>query len=80
MEMIQGSPRVVSERIRVSPKVVSFWVLIEWRRPRVLLMRIMGTVGFTRSCNADGHNGALKAMMCIRCHITPLGSYKVRSR
>ena len=33
-----------------------------------------------RSCNADGHNGALKAMMCIYCHITPMGSYMVRSR
>ena len=45
-------------------KVVSLWVLIEWKRPRVSFMRVMGTVGFARNCKANGHNGALKAMMC----------------
>ena len=33
-----------------------------------------------RSYNVDGHNGALKAMVCIQCHITPMGSYMFRSR
>ena len=46
MERIQGSPRVTSEYLNMSgPKVVSLWVFIEWRRPRVLSMRVMGTVG-----------------------------------
>lgn len=33
-----------------------------------------------RSCNANGYNRALKAMICIQCHITPMRSYMVRSR
>ena len=33
-----------------------------------------------RSCNADGRNGALKAMMYIQCHIALMGGYMVRSR
>ena len=32
------------------------------------------------SCNADGLNEALKAMICIQYHVTPMGSYMVRSR
>ena len=28
----------------------------------------------------DGHNGALKAMLCIQCHVTPKRNYMVRSR
>ena len=39
-----------------------------------------GDCWVARSCNADGHNGALKAMMCTQCHVTPMGSYMVGSR
>ena len=52
MERIQDSPKVASECLNVSlqlslldpPKVVSFWVFKEWRRPRVSLMewRLLG--------------------------------------
>ena len=46
MERIQGSQRVASECLNVSPpKVVSLWVFIGWRRPRVSLMRVIETVG-----------------------------------
>ena len=34
-----------------------------------------GDCWVARSCNVDGHNGALKVLMCIQCHITPMGSY-----
>ena len=79
MEMIQGSLGVVSE-ISPSPKDVSLWVLIEWKRPSVSLMKVMVTVGFVRSYNVDGHNGALKVMMCTQCHVTPKISYMVGFR
>ena len=39
-----------------------------------------GDYWVARSYNADGYNGALNAMMCIQCYITPMGSYMVRSR
>ena len=39
-----------------------------------------GDCWVARSCNADGLNKALKAMVCIRCHVTPMGSYIVRFR
>ena len=39
-----------------------------------------GLLGCIRSYNADGHNGVVKAMMCIQCYITLMGSYMVRSR
>ena len=82
MEMIQVSPKVsVFECLFHDPsKVVSLWVLIEWRRPRASLMESYGDCWAVRSYKADSHNGALKAMMCTQCHVTPMRSYMVRPR
>ena len=32
-----------------------------------------------RSYKVDGYNGALKAIMCSQYHVTPMGSYTVRT-
>ena len=80
--MIQGNPRVVRELLRDRsenpPKVVSLWVLIEWWRPRASLMESYGDCWVVKSYKADGHNGALKAMICTQYYVTPMGSYMVR--
>ena len=39
-----------------------------------------GDCWVARSCNADGLNEALKATLCIQCHVTPIESYMVRFR
>ena len=85
MERIQGSPRVASECLNVSlqmspHKVVSLWVLIEWRRPRVSLMRVMGTVGLQGVAMLMALMKNLKAMICIQCHVTPIKGYMIRYR
>ena len=64
----------------VPPKVVSLWVLIEWRRPNVSLMRVMGAIELQGVAMLMVLNEALKAMICIQCHVTPIESYMVRSR
>ena len=56
------------------PKVVSLWVLIERRRPRVSLMESYGDYWVVRSYKGDGYNEALKAMMCTQYHVNPMGS------
>ena len=39
-----------------------------------------GNCWVARSCNADGLNEGLKAMICIQCHVTRMGSDMVRFR
>ena len=43
-------------------------------------MRVMGTIGLQGVAMLMAVNEALKAMICIQCHVTPMGSYMVRSR
>ena len=73
MERIQGSPRVVSVSRAVCsgvpPKVVPLWVFIEWGKPRVLLMEWE----FLGCKELMAIMGALKAMLCTQCHVTPQG-------
>ena len=83
MKRIQGSPRVTSECLmrskRVSPKGCVPLGIYRVEETKGLINEIHGDCWVVRSCNADSHNGALKAMMCIQCHVTPMGSYMVRS-
>ena len=46
---------------------------------KCLIMEIQGDCWAMKSYKADGHNRALKAIMCSQCHVTPMGSYMVRS-
>ena len=74
MERIQGNPRVaececLSVSVPGSPKVVSLWVFVGCRRPRVSLME-WGLLGCKELLAIIG---VLKAMMCIQCHVTPHG-------
>ena len=75
MERIQDSPRVASECLSVSldflQKVMSLWVFIEWKRPRVSLMecRLLGCMELMAIM------GAFKAMLCTQCHVTPHGMF-----
>ena len=50
------------------------------KETKCLIDESYGDCWVARSCNDDGHNGALKAMMCIQCHIIPMGSYMVGSK
>ena len=45
-----------------------------------LIMEIQGDCSVMKSYKVDGHNGELNAIMCSQCHVTPMGSYMVRSR
>ena len=45
-----------------------------------LMMKSHEDCSVVRSYKADGHNGALKAIMCSQCYVTPMGGYMVRSR
>jgi len=45
-----------------------------------LLMESQGDCWVVRSYKVDGHNVALKAIMCSQCHVTPMGSYMFRFR
>ena len=45
-----------------------------------LIDECYGDYCVARSYNADGLNGASKAMMYIQCHITLMGSYMVKFR
>ena len=67
-------------RTKSPQKVVSLWVLIERRKPRVSLMESDGDCWVARSYTTDGHNGALKVMMCTQYHVTPMEGYMVGSR
>ena len=42
-------------------------------------MESYGDCWVVSSYKVDGHNGALKAMMCTQHHVTPMGSYMVGS-
>ena len=44
-----------------------------------LIIEIQGDCWVTRSYKVDGHNEALKSIMCSQCHVTFMGSYMVRS-
>ena len=86
MERIQGSPRVASKckqksrRDLTVPKGCVPLGTYRVEETKGLIDESYGDCWVTRSCNADGHNEALKAMVCIQCHKTPMGSYMVRSR
>ena len=73
MERVQGSPRVASMSRAVyffgSPNVVSLWVFIGWKRPRVSLIE-WGLLGCKELLAIMG---ALKALMCTQCYVTPHG-------
>ena len=45
-----------------------------------LIIETKGDCWVMTSYKAGGHNGALKVIMCSQCHVTPMGSYMVRSR
>ena len=84
MKKIQTSPRVTSESLNLSLKVSSkgYVPLGTYRveETKGLIDESYGDCWVARSCNADGLNEALKANICIQCHVTPIGSYMVRSR
>ena len=84
MEMIQGSPRVASECLNVylqlSPKGCVPLDTYRVEETKGLIDESYGDCWVIRSCNADGHNGAWKAMIYIQCHVTPMGICMVRSR
>ena len=44
-----------------------------------LIIEIQGDCWVTRSYKVDGHNDALKVIICSQCHVTPMGSYMVGS-
>ena len=44
------------------------------------MIECYGDYWVVRSYKVDGHNGALKAIMCSQCHVTPVGSYMVISK
>ena len=47
---------------------------------KCLIDETYGDCWVAGSCNTDGLNEALKAMICIQFHVTPIGSYIVGSR
>ena len=68
MERIQGGPRVASEYLNVclqiSPKGCIPLGTYRVEETKGLIDESYGDCWVTRSCNADSHNGALKAMIC----------------
>ena len=82
MEMIQGSPRVTSEckQKKSCPKSCVPFGTYRVEETNGLIDDSYGDCWVAMGCNADGLNGALKAMMCIQCHITLMRIYMVRSR
>ena len=84
MERIQSSPRVASEclnmSLQMSPKGCVPLGTYRVEETKGLIDESYRDCLVARSCNSDGLNEALKVMICIQCHVTPMGSYMVRSR
>ena len=82
--MIQGSPRVASKCLNVCLEMSSKGCVplgtYRVEETKGLTDESYGDCWVTRSCNVDGLNEALKVMICIQCHVTPMGSSMVRSR
>ena len=79
MEMIQGSPRVVNEKIR-PPKGCVPLGTYKVEETKGLIDESYVDCWVAKSYKADGYNGVLKAIICTQCHVTPMGSYMVGSR
>ena len=65
---------------RLSPKGCFPLGIYRVEESKGLIDENYGDCWVARSCNADGHNEAFKAMICIQYHVTPMESYMVRSR
>ena len=83
MEEIQDSLRVASECLivclQMSPKGCVPLGTYRVEETKGFIHEGYGDSWVARSCNADDLNGALKAMLCIQYHVTPMRSYMVRS-
>ena len=66
--------------IRSSPKGCVPLGIYREKETKGLMNESYGGFWVVRNYKVDSHNGALKAIMCSQCHVTPLRSYMVRFR